>query len=237
MVVGKESAKPLYEQICVYVREAIQTGKYEPGDLLPSEADFQKYFNVSRITVRRALKLLCNEGVLRSVQGKGTYVNELYSKDWSLMRSFSQDVISKGHVPSTKIIHFKKIKAPRNVAAILELSEADEVFAVKRIRYIDEVPFWVTTSYIVANAAPDLSADYFSVKGSAQSIFFVLKNDFEIEFDKYKEVTAPEKIDPRDAQLLQSDSFALRTKASLYRQTNNIPVVYEHTVLISNEQN
>ncbi len=237
MVIGKESATPLYEQICVYVREAIQSGKYKPGDLLPSEADFQKYFSVSRITVRRALKLLCDEGVLRSVQGKGTYVNELYEKDWSLMRSFSNDVIAQGHIPSTKMLHFRKIKATKQVAGMLEVEEGTEVYALKRMRYIDSVPFWVTTSYILASAAPGLTAEYFSVKGSAQSIFFVLRTDFSIEFNRYKEVTAPENIDPKDMELLQSDYVTLSTKASLYRDTNNKPIVYEHTVLISNEQN
>ncbi len=236
MEIGKGSATPLYEQITCYVRESIQSGEYKPGELLPSEADFQQYFGVSRITVRRALKLLCEEGVLRSVQGKGTYVNELYTKDWSLMRSFSRDVIAQGHIPSTRMIHFKNIKADRFVADMLEVEEGTEVYALKRLRYIDEAPFWVTTSYILSSRAPGLTQDYFSKKGSAQSIFFVLHTDFGIEFNKYKEVKPPEKIDAHDSELLQSDYFALRTKASLYRDTNDVPIVYEHTVLISNEQ-
>lgn len=233
MGIEKETAVPLYEQICSYVKENIGSGKYVPGELLPSEADFQKKFGVSRITVRRALKILCEQGLLRSVQGKGTYVNDLYSKDWSVMRSFSNDVVAQGHIPSTKIVSFKKIKAPQNIAENLEVLKGTEVYALKRLRYIDGTPFWLTTSYILADIAQGLSADYFSRKGSAQSLFFVLHQDFGVDFKVYKEIKGPEQIDSKEVQMLgQTKEMDVQTKASLFRDSNDKAIVYESTVLI-----
>lgn len=228
----EKSAMPLYEQICNNIRETIASGKYKPGDLLPSEAEYQKAFGVSRITVRRALKVLCEQGILRGVQGKGTYINDLYSKDWTIMRSFSNDVIAQGHVPSTKILRFKKIKASLSMAKMLEIEEGTELFAIKRLRYIDDKPFWLTASYVLCDVAPQLSPDFFSRKGRAQSLFFVLHNDFALEFKMYKEIKGPEEIDLNDIKLLnQQDVDGVCTKASLFRDSNDRAVVYESTIL------
>ena len=65
---------PLYEQLKVALKEDIRNKIYKPGDRMPSEIELEKQYSVSRITVRRAIKELCEENILIRKQGKGTFV-------------------------------------------------------------------------------------------------------------------------------------------------------------------
>ena len=67
-------ALPLYQRVRNYLEDLILEGQFEPGDQLPSEKDLQNQFGVSRITVRRALQDLSNEGKIQRVAGKGSFV-------------------------------------------------------------------------------------------------------------------------------------------------------------------
>lgn len=65
---------PIYLQIAADIRQRIESGEYPPSRAVPSEMDMCEMYEVSRNTVRRAVRLLNAEGVLRTVRGKGTYV-------------------------------------------------------------------------------------------------------------------------------------------------------------------
>lgn len=66
--------EPIYRQIAADIRQRIEAGDYLPNRAVPSEMDMCETYDVSRNTVRRAIRLLNEEGVLRTVRGKGTYV-------------------------------------------------------------------------------------------------------------------------------------------------------------------
>lgn len=68
------AGKPLYEQVVEQVRGMIEQGRYKQGDLLPSEKELMEMMGVSRITVREAMRLLSEAGVIRTVKGKGSFV-------------------------------------------------------------------------------------------------------------------------------------------------------------------
>ena len=68
------NAVPLYEQLRVALRERLDSGVLDPGERLPSEAELCRKYGVSRITVRRAVDELVEEGILERRQGKGTFV-------------------------------------------------------------------------------------------------------------------------------------------------------------------
>lgn len=71
-MLDQNASTPLYEQLKNAIRKEIDEKKYSSGDRMPSEAELEKLYNVSRITVRRAIKELCDEEVLVRRQGKGT---------------------------------------------------------------------------------------------------------------------------------------------------------------------
>lgn len=74
MLIKTMSGKPLYEQLRLALRGDILSGVYPPGTQLPSETELGGHYGVSRITVRRAVQELSQEGMLIRIQGKGTFV-------------------------------------------------------------------------------------------------------------------------------------------------------------------
>ena len=73
-MLNQNALTPLYEQLKNAIKEDIQAQIYRPGDRMPSEAELEEKYQVSRITVRRAVKELCEEEILVRKQGKGTFV-------------------------------------------------------------------------------------------------------------------------------------------------------------------
>lgn len=76
MTVDQLDPTPLHEQLAAILRERIKAGDYEPRQVLPSESQLQQEHEVSRGTVRRAMRTLAEEGWTITVQGRGTYVRE-----------------------------------------------------------------------------------------------------------------------------------------------------------------
>lgn len=149
--------------------------------MIMSEAAVQKEYNVSRVTVRKAFKLLIDKGILLAIRGKGTFVNDVETQDWTWMKSFSREVLASGHVPTTKLVKFRVIQADEQIADRLMIPEGEECFYLKRVRYIDNKPVWLTKSYIPCSLVPELTQDYFSVAGAAQSIFRVIDMNFGVK--------------------------------------------------------
>lgn len=75
VTVRKDSPIALYKQVKKYVEDGIREGKYKPDEPVPSELELAEMFGVSRVTTRKALEELCQEGLVYRIQGKGTYVS------------------------------------------------------------------------------------------------------------------------------------------------------------------
>ena len=73
-MLNQNALTPLYEQLKNAIKDDIHAQIYRPGDRMPSEAELEEKYQVSRITVRRAVKELCEEEILVRKQGKGTFV-------------------------------------------------------------------------------------------------------------------------------------------------------------------
>ncbi len=75
--INSRAAEPPYRQIAAWLRAEIESGKYRPGlDPLPSEKDLVDMFGVARDTVRRAVQVLRDEGLVVTIPQRGTYVAE-----------------------------------------------------------------------------------------------------------------------------------------------------------------
>lgn len=74
MTVDHESGEPLYRQLADILREAIRRGDYRPGRLIPSETRLSQENEISRLTVRQAVDVLREEGLVRTVPGRGVMV-------------------------------------------------------------------------------------------------------------------------------------------------------------------
>lgn len=122
---------PLYRKIYNDILSKIQQGIFEKNNLLPSEKEFQEFYNVSRITVRRAVDELQNEGYVVKQPGIGTIViNDKALMNLKGINSFS----SENPNESSVLISFKETTPPLNVRMALKLREEEKVYQIERVR-------------------------------------------------------------------------------------------------------
>ncbi|MFB5674206.1 UTRA domain-containing protein [Paenibacillus terreus] len=178
MKLNVSSQSPLYLQLKQIIKEDISRGVYKAGQKLPPEAEIGKTYGVSRITVRRAITDLVEEGILHSQQGKGSYVRELKEKrELISVGSFSDITTTSGKTPSSQILSNIVIEADEKLADTFKIRENDPVLKLHRLLFIDNQPFIIETSYFPLGILPDLEKHI----GESPSTYQILKNRYAIE--------------------------------------------------------
>jgi len=137
--VGRDKKIPLYIQVAEYWKSIINDNILKREDQLPTENELIKLHNVSRITIKRAIRELVNEGLLITVQGKGTFINSVkYQWELKKLSSFSEDMRSRGFIPGAKII---KKEICKGSVEQLGLTSSDALsIRVERLRLANNEP-------------------------------------------------------------------------------------------------
>lgn len=170
------SPLPLYVQIRDSLRRQILDGTYQVHERLPSENEMMTAFGVSRITIRQALRDLHNEGLVFSAQGKGTFVSKPKAvQNVQRLEGFGEAMAAQGYEASARVLSIQQLKAPKAVAAALDLQAGDEAIEVKRVRYLNRSPVCIENSYFPM----DVGRQMFSLDLSGD-IFPMLENLFGI---------------------------------------------------------
>jgi GntR family transcriptional regulator len=142
--INLDSSTPLYIQIKDRIKEHVLTGRLKRGEKIPSERELCEMFGVSRITARQAIAEAINEGLLFTVQGKGTYVcQDADNKiDQGLVRitSFQSTLKSKGFEAGTKILGYSVQPADLGICRILNLNDNDHVLSLDLLGTADGQP-------------------------------------------------------------------------------------------------
>ncbi len=151
-------ATPLYQRIAAELRDAIWAGQYPPGSQLPTEPELGERFKVSRNTVRLALGLLANEGIITSTPGRGTFVRDRVMltyhaaraeaadrpNDWTTDAYFTE-VGQQGRKPS-QTFDMRVAPATATIAQRLGVEEGDLVVVRRVFRRVDGEPWSVQDS-------------------------------------------------------------------------------------------
>ena len=127
---------PLYSQISDDIRNKIYSQELSENQKIPSESELMDKYGVSRGTVKKALKILVDEGVLKQIQGKGTYVSNSkisYALGNGLI-SFAESLNEQNIEYETKLLELDFRKASKTIARALKINEGDEYLYLKRIR-------------------------------------------------------------------------------------------------------
>lgn len=156
--ISRQSPVPIYLQIATLLLEKISAGLLQPNDKLPSEIELISQYQVSRITIRQAIKHLVTQGVVASRQGKGTYVLAPTVKlELGIFKGFYEQIKMQGIDPETELIKFI-IDPPRLPAAAFELATTGKhiVEFVRRYRSgtqaFAEVHGWFASNTIPTRA-------------------------------------------------------------------------------------
>ncbi|MFA0035046.1 GntR family transcriptional regulator, partial [Vibrio sp. 10N.261.49.A12] len=136
--IDQKDKSPLYLKIADSVKLATEQQMLKGGDFIPTEREFSDKLGVSRITVRKALDILDKEGVIVRSRGLGTMISETVEYSSKEATGFSQQVVLKGKKPDTLWIKKDVVPCSSEIAKMLKIAENDQVFLLKRVRYIDE---------------------------------------------------------------------------------------------------
>lgn len=136
-----DSSSPLYHQLMQRITADIERGAYPTGSRIPPEHELEQLYQVSRVTVRRALAELTSEGLLERKQGKGTFVSmpkgNIQLKN---LHSFHDSCKINKVKPSTDVIHIRETAASKSDAEELNLGSGSRVLETLRVRRADGVP-------------------------------------------------------------------------------------------------
>lgn len=144
-----------YHQISDELRGRILSGAYASGRIVPSESDLSAEFNVSRVTIRKALEILRDEGLVDSRQGFGWFVaGETVRQPLARLSTIEDQMRDSGASPERRILEFAFEKAPKDVAASLGTSN---VLRVRRVNMADGQPFAIVTVWCPADLGQNLS--------------------------------------------------------------------------------
>ena len=135
-----DSSSPLYHQLMQRIRGDIERGTYPTGSRIPPEHELEQLYQVSRVTVRRALSELTAEGLLERKQGKGTFVSmPKGSMQLKSLHSFHDSCRMNNVSPSTDVIHVTETTADKDDAQELNLPSGSRVLETLRVRRADDV--------------------------------------------------------------------------------------------------
>lgn len=169
--------RPLYRQLEIALDAKISSGEWGPGARVPSEPELCRAYQVSRITVRQALASLQRRGLVVRGRGKGTFVRDVeLTASTRSVSSFTAEMDQMGVVAGSRVIDIGSAAASAEVARALGLSEGAPVLRLVRLRTGDGRPIGIQTTYLVADAAPDLAAHI----GDDTSLYALLRRQYGI---------------------------------------------------------
>jgi len=150
----RDAPLPLYYQIELRLREAIESGQYAPGQRLPTEKVLQQAYGVSRVTIRTALRRLEEDGLISTQRGRGTFVTlqadegRRIERNPARLHSFEEEIVRQAGPPRIEVLAIERAVAPPRISALLGLPDETEVTRVRRVGRVGNDPLWIEARYI-----------------------------------------------------------------------------------------
>lgn len=153
-----DAPKPLYMQLQDAIRVAIEGGEFPPRFAFPPEREISERLDISRITVRKAISTLVEDGLLVRQQGSGTFVTSRIEKQFGMLSSFSEDMAAKGRNVSSRWLGRERANITTDEALAFGLSLGSSIFRFRRVRCADAEPMAIELTAIAEFALPSESA-------------------------------------------------------------------------------
>ncbi|UQV47582.1 GntR family transcriptional regulator [Janthinobacterium lividum] len=201
--VASPTFSPLYQQIKALITQSLQSGEWKPGELIPSEVELAGRFKVSQGTVRKAIDELAAENLVMRRQGKGTFVSTHHEAraHFRFLRLVPDEGVP--HYPESKFIEVKRVRAPADVARLMDLKSGDAVIFIKRVQYFDGVPTIVEELWLPGLIFKGLTAERLvEYKGPMYGLF---ETEFGTRMIRASEQIRAVCADAGAAQLLNID--------------------------------
>jgi len=144
-----------YARIKQALRTRIESGELRPGDRVPSENQLVTQFGVSRMTARRALLELAEDGLLTRTQGLGSFVADNRPvSSITQIRNIAEEIRQRGHLHSCRVLGLETLVTDAALALKLGLAEGEELFRSELLHLENDVPLQWESRYVRAQLAP-----------------------------------------------------------------------------------
>ena len=171
---GPSATWPKFMQVAAVLRAQIDQGQLRGR--LPTERDLCEHFSVSRVTLRRALSTLAENGQLRASWGRGWYVaREPLSEPPNALLSFSELAEGRGLVPSAKVLNLETRPASLDEADLLCVAPGSRLLVLERLRFMDSVPVVLQRSHFALARVDGLAEALGSVDVTKVSLYRFLE--------------------------------------------------------------
>lgn len=218
----------IYEQL----KHDIRTGKYPVGELLPTETDLEKLFAVSRTTIRRAMKMLADDGLADIKQGRGATVCSFRTiQDLSKVTSVTESLRRKGYTVRTKSMQIDVVQASEKLAGELQIPTGKQVARVQRVQLADEKPVAVMTNYIPYDLVPQI--DQYANRFSA--LYQFMESRYGIMIDAAKDTIWAKISDFTESEMLDVPTGTALLCIHRLCLSNQIPVCLDQVKIIGDQ--
>ncbi|WP_182201418.1 trehalose operon repressor [Paraliobacillus salinarum] len=191
----------IYQEIA----SEIDQGKWQAGELLPSENEFKELYHTSRETIRKALNLLSQNGYIQKVRGKGSIVipRNKYDFPVSGLVSFKELAEKMGTKPKTTVHQLSLIKPTTFIRKQLQVSTEQEVWEVLRVRDLEGDKIILDKDYLVKDNVPQLTEEI-----CADSIYAYLEGELGLTISFAKKEITVEEPTKEDRELLDIEGYS-----------------------------
>jgi GntR family transcriptional regulator len=221
---SRSSKVPLYYQLYEILLGQIRAGIWQPEDMLPTENELVKKYQLSRATVRQAFEILVNEGRVYRRQGQGTFVSRpAFEQNLNRIVSFWDDMRQRGLKPSTKVLSSEITLASEDAVKKLEVEPGEELASLVRLRLADDEPLSVEHSLLVHSFCPGiLKQDY-----ANRSLRQMLADEFNIHITSARQRIRAVPATQSLAEMLEIDTSAPLLHIDRVSYTDDgIPIEY-----------
>jgi GntR family transcriptional regulator len=151
-LIDPTSHVPVYKQIEELLRGAIRTGRLRPYSRVWSERRISETFNVSRMTARKAMTNLIQEGYLFTQKGKGTFVSDSKINQPVLtIRTFYDEMRALGLDPSSRLLEYGQCAADGVIGKDLDADPGQQILKIRRLMFGDATPYCIETKCIISD--------------------------------------------------------------------------------------
>lgn len=210
MAVAQKSAEPLHQQLKEIILRSIGSGEWLPHSQIASERDLCERYSVSRTTTRRVLSDLMHEGIVYTVNGKGTFVSEQrLRQELKPLVGFTQDLRDQGVEVRSHVDYFERIEADEDLAAHLRIRPRVAVVKLRRCRFAGTQPLAIQTTHLPEHLCPGLLRFDFA----RHSLFETLRQEYGLRLLEGATVIKPGLATEQETRLLEvkSPAAVLRT--------------------------
>lgn len=196
---------PIYLRIVEAIVEQLDQGEPAPGDRLPTERALAEDFGVNRRTVRRALDVLAQRGLIERVQGSGTFVSQpRLERGAAEFFHFTERVRQGGSAAGSKVLNLERVVPSPTVAHELELTVGAEIYRCHRLRTVNGQPVLIETFSLPAALVPGFETFNFDER----SVYEIMRTEYGIEVSYARQSLEAVSLSEIEAQWLGTMSGA-----------------------------